>query len=101
MEAGKPTTLPVISTVAEVSMSVLDQSTVYDDLVEMLAESADPVRVLAFRLSDEKQSRLDGLLEKNRQGTLSSEETAELDAFEHFEHVVRMLKASVRRKESS
>lgn len=67
----------------------------YDELVDLLAANADRERLLSFRLSSAKQNRLDGLLEKNRDGTLTKEETAELDAFEHFEHLVRLLKARV------
>jgi len=66
---------------------------VYEDLLDLLAESANADRVLGFHLSAEKQARLDELLERNRQGTLTEEEEGELDDFEHFEHVVRLLKA--------
>jgi hypothetical protein len=82
-------------------MSAIDHPTVYDDLLDLLAESADAQRVLAFRLSDEKQGRLDELLEKNREGTLTDDESAELDAYERFEHVVRLLKARVLQKRGS
>jgi hypothetical protein len=85
---------------SEFSMSAIDHPAVYDDLIDLLAESADPQRVLAFRLSDEKQARLDELLEKNRGGTLT-DEAAELDAYQRFEHVVRLLKARVLRKRGS
>ncbi|MCH8047355.1 MAG: hypothetical protein IID44_26950 [Planctomycetes bacterium] len=74
-------------------MSTIDDLPVYDDLLDLLAQSADPERLRAFRLSDEKQTRLDGLLEKNREGTLSADESSELDNYERFEHLVRMLKA--------
>jgi hypothetical protein len=57
--------------------------------------------VLAFHLSDQKQARLDELLEKNREGTLTGEESTELDAYERFEHLVRLLKARVLQKRSS
>ena len=52
--------------------------------------SADAVRLSSFRMSQEKQFRLDALLEKNRQGKLTEDESAELDT---FEHLVRLLKA--------
>jgi hypothetical protein len=39
-----------------------------------------------------KQARLDERLEKNREGTVTDDEAAELDAYERFEHVVRLLK---------
>lgn len=82
-------------------MSATDHLAVYDDLLDLLAESADAQRVLAFRLSDAKQVRLDELLERNREGTLTDDESAELDAYERFEHVVRLLKARVLQKRGS
>ena len=79
-------------------MATIDDTAVYDDLLDLLAESAEAERVLAFRLSAAKQDRLDALLDKNREGTLTTAEAAELDAYEHFEHVVRLLKARVLQK---
>lgn len=66
---------------------------IYDELVDVLAEDVAPERLLAFRLSPRKQKQLDGLLAKNRDGTLKPDEAAELEAYAQFEHVVRMLKA--------
>ena len=82
-------------------MSAINHPAVYDDLLDLLAESADAQRVLAFHLSDEKQARLDELLERNREGTLTADESAELDAYERFEHIVRLLKARVLQKRGS
>jgi hypothetical protein len=76
-------------------MTVAHEPPVYDELLDLLVESADPQRVLAFRLSKQRQARLDQLVEKNRSGTLAEIEAAELAAFEQFEHLVRMLKARV------
>jgi hypothetical protein len=75
-----------------------DESAIYDDLLDLLVESVEAERVLAFQLSVAKQARLDTLLDKNRDGTLTAEERAELDAYERFEHVVRLLKARVLQK---
>lgn len=80
-------------------MSLLDHPTVYDDLLDVLAESANTERLLSFRLSEPLQARLDALLEKNREGTLTNEETAELDVYEHLEHLVRLLKARMLQKQ--
>ena len=76
-------------------MSTVFRPAVYEDLLDLLAQTADRDRVLAFRLSPEKQARLDELLERNREGLLTEEQTAELDDYERFEHVVRLLKARV------
>jgi hypothetical protein len=83
----------------ELDMSAIDYPAVYDDLLDLLAESADAKRVLTFRLSQEKQARLDELLDKNRDGTLTTEEASELDAYEQFEHLVRLLKARLLHKQ--
>jgi hypothetical protein len=80
-------------------MSTVDYPAVYEDLVELLAKCAKPDEVLAFQMSNDKQQRLDVLLSKNHAGTLSPQESAELEAFEQFEHVIRLLKARVREKE--
>ena len=41
----------------------------------------------------------DELLDKNRTGTLTDEESSELDVYERFEHLVRLLKAHVLQKQ--
>ena len=82
-------------------MAATHPPAVYDELVDLLAESADPERVLAFRLSPQKQAWLDDLLDKNRDNHLTAEESAELDAYEHFEHLVRLLKARLFQKRVS
>jgi hypothetical protein len=68
----------------EAEMISTRESAVYDELVDLLSDTADAVRLLSFRISKEKASRLDDLLEKNRQGMLTEDEFAELDAFEHL-----------------
>ena len=82
-------------------IATLDTHAVYDELLDLLADGADVQRVLAFRLSSLQQERLDILLEKNREGTLTAEETDELDTFERFEHLVRLLKARVLQKQGA
>ena len=79
-------------------MSSVENPTAYEDLLDILAEGADLERLLAFRLPAEKQARLDALLDKNREGQLSDGDAAQLDTFEHVEHVVRLLKAHLLQK---
>jgi len=76
-------------------MGLSTSATVYDTLVDVLASSADRNAILAFRLNSTSQERLDLLLDKNREGTLSEAESSELETYEQFEHVVRLLKARV------
>jgi hypothetical protein len=79
-------------------VSTLTSPPLYDELVDLLAAQADPEQLRAFRLSAERQQRLDDLLEKNREGRLEPDESAELEDFEQFEHIVRLLKARLARQ---
>ena len=81
------------------NMAIIDQPTLYDDLLDLFADSAIRERLRTFRLSEEKQRRLEGLLQRNRDGTLTPGECAELDEFERLEHLGRMLKARLRQKQ--
>jgi hypothetical protein len=76
-------------------VGTLEQAAVYDTLVDLLVQGGNRQEILRFRLGSEPQSRLDEILEKNRNGTITPEEASELETFEHFEHVVRLLKARV------
>ncbi len=76
-------------------MGTIEQGTVYDTLVDLLVQGGNRQEILKFRLDLEAQSRLNQLLEKNRNGVISPEEISELETFEQFEHVVRLLKARV------
>lgn len=76
-------------------MGTIEQGSVYDPLVDLLVQGGNRQEILKFRLGSEPQSRLNELLEKNRSGTITPKESSELETFEHFEHVVRLLKARV------
>ena len=80
-------------------MSATQSATIYDELLELLSDTADAGRLLAFRLSPSKQIRLDELLQKNRDAAFTPDESAELEAFAQFEHVVRMLKARLHQRQ--
>ena len=81
-------------------MSVMTamQSAAYDELVDLFADPAVAERILAFHPSPAMQARIEELLEKNRQETLTPDEKAELDEVERLEHFMRLIKARVRQK---
>lgn len=81
-------------------MSSINKSSLYEDLVDVLAEGVDRSRLASFHISKSKQNRLDELLLKNREGTLSPHEEVELATFEQLEHVVRLLKARILQRDS-
>lgn len=74
------------------------QPAAYDELVDLFADQAMAERILAFHPSPEMQARIEELLEKNREGELTTEEQNELNEVERLEHLVRLIKARVRQK---
>ena len=81
-------------------MATADQPALYDELLDLLTETTDVSRILAFELPSEKQARLETLIQKSKDGELTDEECAELEEFERLEHFGRMLKARLRQKQS-
>ena len=72
------------------------QPTAYDEIVNLFAEPAIAEQVLSFHPSPGMQERVEALLEKNRNGTLTPDEQAELDEVERLEHFMRLVKARLR-----
>jgi hypothetical protein len=79
-------------------MATMNQPALYDELLDLLAGAVDQNQLLAFELPANKQTRLEELLQKNRDGSLSPTELGELEEFERLEHLGRMLKARLRQK---
>lgn len=67
--------------------------TAYDELVEYLAERANPQEIIDFKVSDAAQARADELLERNSEGLLTAEERLELEQMRYFDRIVSLLKA--------
>ena len=77
-------------------MAALAEPRAYSEVVEFLANGATPAEILQFKPSPEAEARVRELLEKNREGTLTDAETAELDQYGHIEHLMRLVKARAR-----
>lgn len=58
----------------------------------LLIENPSPKEILAFRMSETDQSRIDRLIEKNSSGTISYEENYELLKFVELEHMITTAK---------
>lgn len=59
---------------------------------ELLIENPSPKEILAFRVSENDQSRITRLLDRNNSGTLSYEENYELLRFVELEHMITTAK---------
>ena len=51
-----------------------------------------PEQMLAYRPPDESQDYVEILIEKSKAGTITEAETAELDYYVEFDHLIRMMK---------
>lgn len=70
-----------------------DAPLAYAEVLDFLITRPTPQEIAAFKVSAEAQERIRTLLDKNREGTLSETETAELDLYEQLEHMMILLKA--------
>ena len=73
-------------------------SPVYLELIDFIVSRATPEALLHFRPSESNQRRVSELIEGQQNGTLSAEETSELDDFLQIEHLLIMTKAQARRR---
>jgi hypothetical protein len=64
-----------------------------EEIIEFLGRGPQPEEIVAFHASDKSQERVRELLDKNRAGTLTPEEVAELDAIESLNHLFALIKA--------
>jgi hypothetical protein len=74
-------------------MALPKLSPTYDELLNFILWKATPEEVLAFGPSDAAQERAEELLEKNNAGTLTPEESAELQQMLQVDRLVSVLKA--------
>ena len=68
-------------------------TSVYAEVLDFLIKRPTPSEIVAFKVSPPIQKRLRTLLAKNREGTLTLQETGELDVYEQLEHLMILLKA--------
>jgi plasmid stability protein len=67
-------------------------SLAYNEVIEFLGRGATTQEIVDFRLSAAAQARGQALLEKNRQGTLSPAEEAELNLYIELENLMALIK---------
>jgi hypothetical protein len=65
----------------------------YDEVVDFFARGSSSTAVLGYHPSAEAQERARYLLAKNKAGTMTPEEEAELELFGDLEHFMQLVKA--------
>lgn len=74
----------------------MSQTLAYNEVIDFIAAGNGPDAVAAFRPSDAARARIADLLAREKQGTLTPDETRELDHAAELEHIMRLAKARAR-----
>lgn len=69
---------------------------VYEEIVDFLATGPTSAQLAGFHPSPEASQRVADLIEREKSGLLSPDETDELDGYVQLEHVMRLAKARAR-----
>ena len=69
----------------------------YEELVDFIAGGTTPGKIIAFRPSDDSKNRVIELMQRKKTGSLSTEESSELDHYLQLEHLMRLAKARAQR----
>ena len=68
----------------------------FKEMMDFLVSGPAPEQIVAFKISPATQDRLEELLDKNREDSLTDDETTELDVYEQVNHLLILLKAHAR-----
>ncbi len=74
------------------------EKTIEDVVTDFLGAAPTLAEIAAYRLPDDLQARAHDLLGKNRAGSLSDEERAEMEEFRQIDHLLTLVKAKARLK---
>jgi hypothetical protein len=69
----------------------------YLELVDFIAAGTTPEALIAFRPSDALQNRVQELISRKQDRTLTPDEESELEEFLYLEHILILAKAQARR----
>lgn len=84
---------PSAASLAIATANLQEVPQAYLEVLDFLVASSTPQDIVSFKVSLAAQNRLRLLLDKNREGTLSDSEVAELDVYEQLEHLMILIKA--------
>lgn len=79
-------------------MGYAPTDTLFDEILDFLASTPSPERIIAYEPPAVLQQQLSDLLAKNRAGALSDTEQVELDEFLRMNRFMSRLKIKARQK---
>jgi len=85
-----------LAEIIERGLGLPSTTAVAEEAAEFLARGPQPQEIVAFRPSEASVRRASELLEKNREGTLTADEKAELEEISVWNQVFSLIKACAR-----
>lgn len=82
-------------------MAIASPDMLFEEISDYFVSRMTPEAIIAFKPSEALDECLHELLDKNSEGTLTSEERAELDHFMQMNHLLILLKAKARHRLAS
>ena len=73
-------------------MDATRAATIMDEVLDFLVSTPTPQQIIDFHASEEIQLHVRDLLDRNREGTLSDREKAEMDEIGQIDHFIARLK---------
>jgi hypothetical protein len=79
-------------------VALIQPTLIVTEFIDFLAELSSSAEILSYKPSEKLQARLNYLLNKKLQETLTEDESLELQEFLRVTHFVGMLKVRVQRR---
>lgn len=64
----------------------------YERFLDRVVETMTPEEIMAFKVPEEEQQRVEDLLERNNEGEITPQEAAELQQIAQFDELMTLLK---------
>ncbi len=74
------------------SFNLTSPPSTYQEILDFLISRPTSEQIIRFKVSEASQHRLQTLLQKNREATLTSAETTELDLYQQLDQLIGFLK---------
>ena len=92
LEQPTPDPTPEHNSILLQSSSANDTSSTYQEILDFLIDRPTSAQIINFKVSAASQSRLQTLLQKNREIALTAAETAEIDLYQQLDTLIGFLK---------
>ena len=79
-------------------MTIDLQPSIFTEIADFIASQPTLEEIIAYRISQSQQERIDVLLERNREGMLTPDEHHEMESYLIISHVMSLAKVKARLK---